>query len=67
MSVLLPHVTHVGNGRAHPVVHGGFQMNQMFGRARLASPEVWQHPLAELLQLARLLGVHDGKGGSVGF
>lgn len=57
LSVLLSHVPHVGDGGAHPVV----QVCEVLGQAGLASPEVWQHLLAEVPQHARLLGVHDGR------
>lgn len=63
MSVHLPHVPHVRNGGAHPIVHGVFKLDGQLAWARLASPEVWQHLLAEMPQHARLLGVHDVREG----
>lgn len=63
MSIFLPHVSHVGNGGAHPIVQDVFVMDVRLVRARLASPEVWQHLLAEMPQHACLLGVHDGREG----
>lgn len=61
VSVLLPHVPHVGNGGAHPMVHGVFELDDPLAWAQLASPEVWQHLLAKMAQHARLLGVHGGR------
>lgn len=61
VSVLLPHDPNVGNGGAHPMVHGVLELDDRLAWARLVSPEVWQHLLAEMPQHARLLGVHDGR------
>lgn len=57
MRRVLLHFPHVGNRGAHPTV---VKLVGQLARARLASLEVWQHLLAEMLHHARLLGVHDG-------
>lgn len=41
------------------MVHRMIQLVHRLGWAGLASPEVWQHLLAEMPQHARLLGIHD--------
>lgn len=58
VAVLLPYVR---NGGTHPMIQGGFNQNHWLARARLASPEVWQHLLAEMPHYAWLLGLHDGR------
>lgn len=66
VSVHLPHVPHVRNGGAHPMVHGVFELEGQLAWACFPSLEPWQDLLAELPQHARLLGVHVGRKGYSG-
>lgn len=60
-SIFLPHVPHVWNRGANPMVDGLFQLDGHLLLARHAPMKVWKHLVAEVPQDARFLGVHDGR------
>lgn len=59
--VLLPHVSYVRDGRAHPVVHDVVGLEDMLGGTLLAPVQMRQDFLPENVQLAPLLGFHRGQ------